>query len=81
MKNIKAKNTVKNNNYKLLMDLGDEEKLELISLLADSLKKFNDDKRLTLGKTFGAFISSKSSKELITTSRKSRTFTRKVESF
>jgi len=80
MKNIKTKNTVKNKNYKLLMDLGDEEKLELISLLADSLKKFNDDKRLILSKTFGAFISSKSSKELIASCRKSRTFTKNIES-
>ncbi len=81
MKNIKTKNTVKNKNYKLLMNLGDEEKLELISLLADSLKKYNNDKKQILNKTFGAFLSSKSSNELIKSSRKSRTFTRNVEAF
>lgn len=74
--------TVTNADYffGLLSNLNSDIKLDLISKLSNSLKSKSVKKAPTLDELFGAFKSDKSADEIIKELKKSRTFTRKVES-
>lgn len=66
---------------RLLDNLSQGNKLDLISRLTTSVKADKQDKKKLFKKSFGAFESSKTAEEIIKEIRDSRTFNRQIESF
>jgi hypothetical protein len=65
----------------LLENLSPDNKLDLISKLAVSVKTDLSNKKSSFRKAFGAFDSKKTAEEIIEEIRKSRLFTREIKSF
>jgi len=70
-----------NNYYELLKNLSPDNKLELIALLSRSILGIRQKNNGVLKKTFGAFNSDETAEEIIRKIKKSRNFSRKLESF
>ncbi len=66
--------------FGLLSNLNSDSKLELISRLSNSLKNQSSTKEISLRKLFGSFKSKQTADQLIEDIRKSRNFSRKIES-
>ena len=68
--------------YGLLSNLNSDSKLELITRLSNSLKTIpsNKNKQVSLRDLFGSFNTKQTANQLILDIRKSRNFSRKIES-
>jgi hypothetical protein len=78
---MKAGNPHIINNYlDLLKSLPADSKLEIISILSDSLKSTNQTKDQSLQSLYGSFKSDQSADQIISDLKKGRTFNRKIES-
>jgi len=79
--NVKTNNAIFIDNYfGLLRGLNREDKILLMAKLSDSIVK-KTPKEDVVDKFFGAFDTEKSAEEMIEEIRKSRVFTRTIESF
>ncbi len=81
MKGTKTNSTIVDKYVGLLYNLNTSAKLDIIAKLTDSLKVDVSDKRSSFKKSFGAFDSSKTAKEINADIRASRISTRQIESF
>ena len=66
--------------FEFLKNLNSESKRDLISKLSQSLKATESEEDTSLQSLFGAYKSSESAEEIITSIRSSRTFNRNTES-
>ncbi|TZF86129.1 hypothetical protein FW774_03500 (plasmid) [Pedobacter sp. BS3] len=81
MRAADANTTLINGYIDLLDNLSPGSKLDLISKLTISVKTDLIKKKSSFKKAFGAFDSKASAEEIIEDIRKSRVFTRQIESF
>lgn len=81
MASIETDTTIIDGYVGLLENLSPDNKLDLISKLTESVKTDLGNKKSTIRKSFGAFISDKTAEEIIDEIRKSRLFTREIEQF
>ena len=80
MINTDFNQTLLNNHFELLRNLGQDHKLELISWLSQSLKS-SASKEASLRPLFGAFQSKLTAEQLIAEIQQSRLFNRERETF
>ena len=66
--------------FELLVNLSSESKLELISKLSNSLKRKRSNNEPSLRELFGSFKSKQTADQIIDDLRKSRNFSRSLES-
>lgn len=81
MKAIDINTTLIDGYLRLLNNLNQNSKLDLISKLTLSMKMDLTDNKKSFYKAFGAWESKKSANEIINEIRNSRTFNRQIEKF
>ena len=81
MKTIDINKTLIEGYLQLLNNLSPSNKLDLISKLTLSVKTDITDRKKSFYKSFGAWESKQSAKEIINDIRNSRTFNRQIEQF
>lgn len=78
---MKAETQILNGYWGLLNTLSPNLKLKLIERLSESINKDTSNNNDGFEKSFGAWIDSRDSDEIIAEIRDSRTFNRQIESF
>ncbi|MBN1769151.1 MAG: hypothetical protein JXR50_03730 [Prolixibacteraceae bacterium] len=78
---MKIETQILNSYWGLLSTLNPSLKLKLIEKLSKSISKDMSSKDDRLAKSFGAWVDSRDSDEIINEIKESRTFNRQIESF
>lgn len=79
MDSMNVNNILVNNYLALLQNMSQNDKLELISQLSQSLKTEEPMEEMSLKALFGAFQSDKTAEQIIEEVRSARVFNRKIE--